>query len=201
MSQVVAVVPPPLPVAGERSNPDPLWFALGYALAVAGAVGGWLLCRSVRPHPFVPPAGMGMFALLYVFAQAIERGLEPLSTLLDSKTGREAAAASRNDAHLMAIAARDPESLKEHLELARQCQHVLDKLRNNKAIVLWGAASFLAMLASGGFGVYLLRMIGVWRPGKFIDILITGLVVGAGTKPLHDLIANIQSAKEKKQDR
>ncbi|MDB5680191.1 MAG: hypothetical protein JWM94_3193, partial [Sphingomonas bacterium] len=30
------------------------------------------------------------------------------------------------------------------------------------------------------------------------DLLVTGLVVGAGTKPLHDLVANLQKTKDTK---
>jgi hypothetical protein len=30
-------------------------------------------------------------------------------------------------------------------------------------------------------------------------VLVSGLVVGAGTKPLHDLITNIQASKDAKQ--
>jgi hypothetical protein len=33
-----------------------------------------------------------------------------------------------------------------------------------------------------------------------MDTLITGLVVGAGTKPLHNVITRIETAKNKAQD-
>ena len=36
-------------------------------------------------------------------------------------------------------------------------------------------------------------------PPPALDVLVSGLVVGAGTKPLHDLIANIQASKDAKQ--
>jgi hypothetical protein len=32
------------------------------------------------------------------------------------------------------------------------------------------------------------------------DLLVTGLVVGAGTKPLHDLVSNIEHGKNAKLD-
>jgi hypothetical protein len=31
-------------------------------------------------------------------------------------------------------------------------------------------------------------------PNRWVDLVVTGLVVGAGTKPLHDLISNIQTS-------
>jgi hypothetical protein len=33
-----------------------------------------------------------------------------------------------------------------------------------------------------------------------IDLLVTGLAIGGGTKPLHDLISNLQAAKISKKD-
>jgi len=35
---------------------------------------------------------------------------------------------------------------------------------------------------------------------RALDLLVTGLVVGAGTKPLHDLVANIQKTSSAKTD-
>jgi hypothetical protein len=36
------------------------------------------------------------------------------------------------------------------------------------------------------------RANGSGQPPFWADLLVTGLVVGAGTKPLHDLVANIE---------
>jgi hypothetical protein len=33
-----------------------------------------------------------------------------------------------------------------------------------------------------------------------LDILVTGLAIGGGTKPLHDLIGNLQASKDSKKD-
>jgi hypothetical protein len=35
------------------------------------------------------------------------------------------------------------------------------------------------------------------NPNRLLDLLVTGLVVGAGTKPLHDLISQIQTTSGK----
>jgi hypothetical protein len=35
------------------------------------------------------------------------------------------------------------------------------------------------------------------NPNRLLDLLVTGLVVGAGTKPLHDLISPIQTTSAK----
>ena len=33
-----------------------------------------------------------------------------------------------------------------------------------------------------------------------LDILVTGLAIGGGTKPLHDLISNLQAAKDNRKN-
>ena len=38
------------------------------------------------------------------------------------------------------------------------------------------------------------------QPPAWADLLVTGLVVGAGTKPLHDLVSRLEKSKEKAQD-
>ena len=42
------------------------------------------------------------------------------------------------------------------------------------------------------------RANGSGQPPFWADLLVTGLVVGAGTKPLHDLVANIEHGKSGK---
>ena len=44
------------------------------------------------------------------------------------------------------------------------------------------------------------RASGSGAPPFWADLLVTGLVVGAGTKPLHDLVSNIEHGKDAKQD-
>jgi hypothetical protein len=53
------------------------------------------------------------------------------------------------------------------------------------------------MLACGAFGVGLLAASGFKIP-VFWDIAVTGLAVGSGTKPLHDLISHLQKSKDAK---
>ena len=38
------------------------------------------------------------------------------------------------------------------------------------------------------------------RLRRWVDLLVTGLAVGGGTKPLHDLVSNLQASKEAKKD-
>jgi hypothetical protein len=93
----------------------------------------------------------------------------------------------------------------------------------SRAVLMWATAAVLAMLACASLGIFLLRSIetpGAVRastapasvrssstspsapspakdPNRVLDLLVTGLVVGAGTKPLHDLISQIQTTSGK----
>lgn len=55
------------------------------------------------------------------------------------------------------------------------------------------------MAVCGAFGVLLLSAIGLDAP-EWFDIVVTGLAIGSGTKPLHDLISNVQKAKDQRED-
>ena len=68
----------------------------------------------------------------------------------------------------------------------------VDSARASRGVLMWGLATAVSTVLSAGGGFCLLRLISasptwdgipVWA-----DALITGLVVGSGTKPLHDLI-------------
>jgi hypothetical protein len=89
-----------------------------------------------------------------------------------------------------------------------------------RAVLMWATAAVLAMLACASLGIFLLRSIETpsaakgltastsvdssnapsstpgpaKNPNRLLDLLVTGLVVGAGTKPLHDLISQIQTS-------
>jgi hypothetical protein len=93
----------------------------------------------------------------------------------------------------------------------------------NRAVLMWATAAVLAMLACASLGIFLLRSIETpsavnestasasvrsssaapsapspaKNPNRLLDLLVTGLVVGAGTKPLHDLITQIQTTSDK----
>src|SRR6266542_2854376 len=107
---------------------------------------------------------------------------------------------------------------KAAVDLAAAAQAELDQRRADKAIAYWALASVLGLLVSGTLGLYLLHIVGLrgdglatdgsWAGGllsaagirHMLDLLVTGLAIGGGTKPLHDLISNLQAAKDNKKD-
>jgi len=104
------------------------------------------------------------------------------------------------------------------VDLAAAAQAELDQRRVDKAVAYWALATVLGLLLSGTLGIYLLHIVGLrsdgiakngaWAAGllsaagirHMIDLLVTGMAIGGGTKPLHDLISNLQAAKISKKD-
>jgi len=185
------------PVPSETDLAASPRFAVAAILAIAG---GWGIVVLTHPGNTWPAAlkvngDMASFALFYVAAQAIERLIEPFSQLflttsetrkeLDSNVAR--ALATGDDADGQAAAKKQDE---------------LNRKRGERTLVLWAAATVLGMLLSGFAGLYFVSAI--LATGSSIspalDVLVTGLVIGGGSKPLHDLITNVQKTKEKKED-
>jgi hypothetical protein len=103
---------------------------------------------------------------------------------------------------------------------AAVAQTEFHRAQGARAVLMWATASVLAMLVCAALGIFLLRSVETPSPAKgttaatsvssssahspapspakdpnrLLDLLATGLVVGAGTKPLHDLISQIQTS-------
>jgi hypothetical protein len=189
--------------SAETKGPDTSWVVMGYALVILGAVAAWVLFWRIDPKPFVAAAGFSAFAPLYVLAQSIERVMEPFVKYLgstddekeegsDKKTTKDEAKAKLETA----VAALNngegsPDTAAHYLAL-------LTQIRRNTTVIAWAIASATAMVLCGIFGFRLLSATGLDVPWGGLDVVITGLAVGSGTKPLHDLISNMQKSKDEK---
>jgi hypothetical protein len=76
---------------------------------------------------------------------------------------------------------------------AAEDQAAADGRRSERAILFWAIASVCGLAISGGFGFFLLQSVASGHVNTFLDLAVTGLAIGAGTKPLHDLITSAQS--------
>jgi hypothetical protein len=65
-------------------------------------------------------------------------------------------------------------------------------LRTSRAAVMLGLAAALAMSACGYFGLGMLHAFTDNGSPRYVDVIVTGLGIGAATKPLHDLIRGIE---------
>lgn len=173
--------------------------AVGYAVALG--VHSWK-----DPSALVVGQDFSIFAFLYIAAQAIERILEPVSLLLPSQEKDAGQAEQAKATAKASLAAGNATSAQENLQQAANSRALADDISLARGLLLWSFASILGFLASAFLGLYLLNSVvahtagdALSHPARWLDILVTGLAIGGGTKPLHDLISNIQANKEKAQ--
>jgi hypothetical protein len=67
-------------------------------------------------------------------------------------------------------------------------------VKADRAKVALGVATVAAVVVSAAFGLYFLKVLGI-HATHTVDTIATGLIIGAGTKPLHDFITLIQKPK------
>lgn len=132
--------------------------------------------------------------------------MEPIAPLV-ARTRDDGNAITKSDAQqrrAQAIAAayqaQDAAERAIWLEQAAKAQAAIGRTRRSAALWIWMIATVIALLLCGWLGLRLLHAIGLTEAPVFIDLLVTGLAIGGGTKPLHDLISNIQKTKEQKED-
>lgn len=170
-----------------------------FALVAAGGAGSWALWHyKINAQAIHLPDATTFFAVLFAFATAIERILEPFARFLPGKHARgELEAAVAN------LANKYHDATLDDLIQVAHAKSMLEKGRASRGLVSWGIATAVATVASSAGGLYLLHSIAgenwdgipVW-----IDAIVTGIVVGSGTKPLHDVISKVQKNKEKSED-
>jgi hypothetical protein len=174
--------------AAVTSPPAKIWSMLaGFGLTGVGAVAAWNINQLVQPTPFQVGSTTAVFGALFVFAAAVERLIEPVTRWMP---GRDAQARYER-----AVADMD-NGVPGAIHAAAYHKAAADSGRSARAVITWGLATALATVLSASAGFYLLRSISA-TPGwngvaPWVDALVTGLVVGSGTKPLHDLFVRAQ---------
>ncbi|HUZ26963.1 MAG TPA: hypothetical protein VMV07_24695 [Streptosporangiaceae bacterium] len=169
----------------------------GAMLAVAvAAVLMWEAYHSwIKPAPIHFLTGYVPYAGVVFMTAGLERFLEPLSqVLLPNEPAKQAAAFSRSRAQATgADPAADRAAVASKAAEAANKQAEADQRRTLRTIVFWVIASVCGMGISGGFGFFLLQSVSATPVNSFLDLAITGLTIGGGTKPLHDLITTVQA--------
>jgi hypothetical protein len=165
----------------DTSLPDPTkvakW-ALVAMLLVAAAVA--VIWNNVfhAGVPFDPAkegaANFALFAGFYVAAQIIERLLELISPELPVWNVPEPPDPTKT-------------ATAEQKATAKAAQ-----VKADRAFAAQGLATVLGVVASCAFGLFFLNAMGI-AASHTVDSAATGLLIGAGTKPLHDLITTIQN--------
>jgi len=178
-------------------------------------------------NSFVPIEGISIFGGLYVVTLGLERLLEPLAALygrtptpsaadmngsglpagglgadqLGGTISKALATRRRNEALAAASGSMvrgETDSATKQANLAATWQQIIDQVASNTA-TLWAVAAGFGMMISGGMGLFVLHAIdrGSWDVPRWVDVIATGLIIGGGTKPLHDLITKLQKSKDR----
>ena len=178
--QEMAAAVPSLPARGWATMA-----ALG--LAGVGTIGAWNINMMMAPTPFQIGDTFSTFGALFVFSAAVERVLEPFSRWMPGR--------KEQDLYERAVAELE-NGVPGAMQAAAHYKAAVDSARASRGVLMWGIATLLATLLSAAAGFYLLRMLAI-NPGwdgvaPWADALVTGLVVGSGTKPLHDVFQGFE---------
>jgi hypothetical protein len=157
--------------SSEREQ-EQLWYTvLGLGIPAASFLVAWRLHGSTA-STYRVDSQWSAFTGLFILALAIERALEPFSAKLGPDKAR------------------------------RTSRSEIEMCRWLTAVVTWGVATGLGFLLCAALNITLLQAVranGSGQPPFWADLLVTGLVVGAGTKPLHDLVCSIERGKQARQ--
>ena len=178
--QEMAAAVPTMPAKG--------WATMaGLGLTGLSALGAFNIQTLMAPNPFQIGDAMSTFGALFVFAAAVERILEPFSRFMPGRVQQE-----RYEKALADVDNAVPGAM----NAAAHYKAAVESARSSRGILMWGIATFVATLLAAGSGFCLLRVLSAnpsWDGVSYwLDALITGLVVGSGTKPVHDFVTRIQ---------
>jgi hypothetical protein len=202
---------------GSNEIPDPnkihtTWF--GFVLVIVAVVLTVLLSLA-RIGPFVTiqlKEGISVFAVAYLMAQFIERAIEPFSEMklqpkeskdTTDKTNYRALFSDTDKIRSLRVDITEPQDAKAK----EKKQKALEKLEKKRSIAMWGLASLLGILLSYstvglfeivGVNFQSLAVGGSAITGHTVDAILSGMIVGGGTKGLHDLIGYFEKEKNTK---
>ena len=211
--------------ASKPKYPERPYLLAGLALmALAWAVDILAMppiLAQVRPAAptFMPPDGVSAFAIFFLAATVVDRIIEPFSSGLVRATPKQAAgddassaesaegaaaalgkpkadALTRKNVLLAGIVAGTSTDPEADAEQAAAEQATADQAVVNGTFIVWAVATLIAVPIVSYFSLSLPTALGVQQANPNVDQLITALVVGAGTKPLHDFLASIEKSSQ-----
>lgn len=88
------------------------------------------------------------------------------------------------------------QAIERALELMLPIGKGTKQCKANRSIVFSAIAFGLAVLLAEYLGLYFLQAVGAPAVSGDLDVVVTALAIGGGTKPLHDFIKSIEKAKQ-----
>jgi hypothetical protein len=167
-----------------------------FGLVVLFSVGSAFLFVWTDPDLHLDLENFAVFAPIYAAAQAIERLLEPIAARYRPSTELKVTLKTAQERKLTA---RNDEALQTAAQAEQVASDALRKRRSERALLYFALASFFSLALTGALGLGILEAMASEPLKEYlgaIDVALTGLVIAAGTKPLHDLITRLEKAKE-----
>jgi hypothetical protein len=192
--------------SGAGPNALVAWMSL--VVALAAAVSGAAIFLLTDPDLHLNVDSFAVLAPVYFAAQAIERLLEPLASFINptaplKETVRQAREEKLRCQQEMLAAGARRHTLMERMQSAvhheQEALRSLGSARANRKLVWFMVATVVSCLLAGVLGLGVLQAMADRRLEPYlgaVDVALTGLAIGAGTKPLHDLIEHLQKSKE-----
>jgi hypothetical protein len=146
-------------------------------------------------------SGLSQFTVFYLMAQFVERVVEPFSTNeslfgVSQKSNGQNNGGNGGNGGKGDAPAGDPPNDKAKDDKANNNKANNDPTQVHRTMGLWLFASTLGIILCyatlGFFQMVQITFPGAGAYGHELDSVLSGVVVGSGTKPLHDLIGYIQ---------
>jgi hypothetical protein len=202
-----AAAAPPEEIAAAPDRPPRLWAVLlGLAVVAGGAAAAYAL-HETYPVATIPPLGAATTLLAVVlFALVVERLLEPMTRFLPGRGAR-----NQYEQQVADLANRLPNASLGSVAAAKA---KVAQRRAEKAVLSWGLATAIATVLAAAAGFHLLRVLvtgeaagdpagagAAWQTVPvWVDALVTGLIVGSASKPVHDLVSRLQQQNAQRRD-
>ena len=196
----------------KNSSPQIAATAIGAGIFVLGLAVAFLLFKVDGGPTFKAAEGIGAFALFYVAAQSAERLAELFVPAFEKIPGVNKVALEhvRDSKVAAALSGENPDNPTANAaKSAADAQAAVDQARANRTVVVFGITAALGMMLCGYLDANFLSAVGVTfphadgssiptDPSILLAMAVTGLVVGGGSKGLHDLIGNISKSSSSK---
>ncbi len=180
---------------------SPAYRVGGAALGVAGII--IIFVGGVSDAAYVPVAGVAVFAVLYVIAQAVERLVEWITEglkLIPDSPGAKKTRAVRaiRDTNLMLTAMPNAVD-RSTLTAMAATEKVAEESRTDIRFLGHGLSILLCAIAVNWLNYGLMGSLGATDLNPDFDRLLTALAAAGGSKGLHELIGRVQASKENAQ--
>lgn len=189
-------------MAAAPDRPARLWAVLlGLLLVALGGAAAFAIDETYAVTTLPVTSEAAAIVALLLFAVVVERLVEPFTRWLPGRRAR-----NRYEQQVADLANRLPAATLSSVALAKAR---ISQQRAERAMLSWGLATTIATVLAAAAGIHLLRLLvaadtdaaDTWDAVPvWVDALATGLIVGSGTKLVHDLLTRVQQGDAQRRD-